>query len=117
MSDDQLNSYIFQVPYIFIHHSVTPECFTFDDCAAEMRSMQNYHMDSNGWCDIGYSFAIGGDGEVCEGRGWNHVGAHTYGFNDVGYGVDFIGDFTDHDPSQAAQDTYQILAAVRTCIL
>ena len=78
--------------------------------------MQNYHMDSNGWCDIGYSFAIGGDGEVYEGRGWNHVGAHTYGFNDVGYGVDFIGDFTDHDPTQAAQDTYQVLAAVRTLI-
>ena len=75
--------------------------------------MQNYHMDSNGWCDIGYSFAIGGDGEVYEGRGWNHVGAHTGGFNSVGYGVDFIGDFTDHDPTQAAQDTYQVLAAVR----
>ena len=34
-----------------------------------------------GWDDIGYSFMIGGDGSVFEGRGWDRVGAHTYGFN------------------------------------
>ena len=98
------------VPYLFIHHSAGAECFNFDDCAAEIRSIQNYHMDTNDWSDIGYSFLIGGDGMVYEGRGWGIVGAHTLGFNSVGYGVDFIGDFTDHDPQQVAQDAYMLLA-------
>lgn len=39
--------------------------------------LQNYHMDSNGWWDIGYNFLIGGDGNVYEGRGWGVVGAHA----------------------------------------
>ena len=43
-----------QVPYLFIHHSAGAECFTPDDCEAEVRAIQNYHMDSNGWSDIGY---------------------------------------------------------------
>jgi len=29
------------------------------------------------WMDLGYSFLVGGDGKVYEGRGWNHQGAHT----------------------------------------
>jgi hypothetical protein len=31
------------------------------------------------YCDIGYSFLIGGDGNVYEGRGWDRVGSHTIG--------------------------------------
>lgn len=42
-----------------------------------------------GWWDIGYSFMIGEDGNVYEGRGWDEVGAHTYGYNSVGLG-DYI---------------------------
>lgn len=39
-----------------------------------------------GWWDIGYSFMVGEDGNVYEGRGWDQVGAHTYGYNTVGLG-------------------------------
>ena len=42
---------------------------------------------SKGWSDIGYSFLIGGDGRVYEGRGWGRVGAHTYGYNSRAYGI------------------------------
>ncbi len=45
---------------------------------------------------------IGGDGNVYEGRSWNAVGAHTYGFNDVGYGTCFLGDFMDELPTADA---------------
>ena len=43
-------------------------------------------MDDQGWNDIGYSFLIGGDGLMYEGRGWNIQGAHTLNYNTVGYG-------------------------------
>ncbi len=46
--------FCFQVPYLFIHHTVTPEEDNLDDCAARVRSIQDYHMDTNGWSDIGY---------------------------------------------------------------
>ena len=39
-----------------------------------------------GWWDVGYSFMVGEDGNVYEGRGWDQVGAHTYGYNTVGLG-------------------------------
>lgn len=29
---------------------------------------------------------VGEDGNVYEGRGWDQVGAHTYGYNSVGLG-------------------------------
>ncbi|TRY68512.1 hypothetical protein TCAL_14225 [Tigriopus californicus] len=98
------------VSYLFIHHSAGASCSTKAQCIAEVQGIQNYHMDSNGWSDVGYSFLIGGDGNIYEGRGWNKVGAHTYGFNSVGYGIDFIGTFTSTNPTQAAQNAYQELA-------
>ncbi|XP_077069734.1 N-acetylmuramoyl-L-alanine amidase-like [Siphateles boraxobius] len=92
------------VPYLFIHHTYRPSspCTTFEQCASEMRSMQRYHQQSNGWSDIGYSFVAGSDGNLYEGRGWNWVGAHTYGYNSRGYGVCFIGDYTSTLPSRSA---------------
>lgn len=42
------------VQYVVIHHSEGAACSTNSACETQMRSMQNYHMDSNGWADIGY---------------------------------------------------------------
>ena len=69
-------------------------------------------MDTRKWSDIGYSFLIGGDGKIYEGRGWNKSGAHTQGFNSQGYGVAFIGDFTSTNPTPAAQRAFHDLADV-----
>ncbi|KTF86035.1 hypothetical protein cypCar_00031695 [Cyprinus carpio] len=94
------------MPYLFIHHTYQPSkpCTTFDQCASDMRSMQRYHQQTNGWSDIGYSFVAGSDGNLYEGRGWNWVGAHTYGYNSKGYGVSFIGDYTSTLPIKSAMD-------------
>ncbi|XP_068434867.1 peptidoglycan recognition protein 6 isoform X1 [Clinocottus analis] len=88
--------------FMYIHHTYTPgePCLTFQQCAADMRSMQRFHQDDRGWDDIGYSFVAGGDGYLYEGRGWLWQGAHTKGHNSVGYGVSFIGDYTTALPSQ-----------------
>lgn len=39
------------------------------NCAAYIRSLQNSHMNGNGWSDIGYSFLVCTHGYVYEGRG------------------------------------------------
>lgn len=40
-----------------------------------------------------YSFAVGGDGKVYEGRGFNVIGAHAPGYNDKSIGICLIGDW------------------------
>ncbi|XP_066473768.1 N-acetylmuramoyl-L-alanine amidase [Tiliqua scincoides] len=83
------------VGFVYIHHTFSPgrPCLTFPVCAANMRSMQRFHQDDRGWDDIGYSFVVGGDGYLYQGRGWHWVGAHTRGFNSKGYGIGYIGDY------------------------
>lgn len=66
-------------------------------------------MDNRKWDDIGYNFLIGDDGYVYEGRGWNHQGAHTKGFNSRSLGVSFIGHFVNHLPSDRAFVALQLL--------
>ncbi|XP_053958577.1 peptidoglycan-recognition protein LB-like [Anastrepha ludens] len=96
-------------PFVILHHSYQPGvCQTEDACKAAMRSMQNYHMDQHGWPDIGYSFAVGGDGNVYEGRGYEVVGAHAPNYNSRSIGLLLIGNFMEELPpapmQQVAQD-------------
>ncbi|XP_074836189.1 N-acetylmuramoyl-L-alanine amidase [Carettochelys insculpta] len=90
--------------FVYIHHTSSPSqpCRTFPECAADMRSMQRFHQDDRGWDDIGYSFVVGSDGYMYQGRGWNWVGAHTRGYNRKGYGVGFIGNYMDTLPEAFA---------------
>ncbi|XP_067828926.1 peptidoglycan recognition protein 6 [Heptranchias perlo] len=92
--------------YVYIHHTYEPSrpCTNFQDCAADMRSMQRFHQDDRQWDDIGYNFVTGSDGYLYEGRGWLWLGAHTKGQNSKGYGVSFIGNYTSELPDQAAME-------------
>ncbi|GGK24838.1 hypothetical protein GCM10011583_66140 [Streptomyces camponoticapitis] len=62
---------------------------THDKCAAYVRSLQNSHMDGNGWSDIGYSFVVCTHGYSFEGRGLkrrNSANGNT-SLNDQDYAV------------------------------
>ena len=92
--------------YLFVHHTTggritgyDHHCSSPEECAEEVKEVQDSHMGDpgfpsygKGYDDIGYSFLIGGDGSVFEGRGYNVQGSHTQGCNLVGYGVVFMGD-------------------------
>lgn len=45
---------------------------------------------------------IGEDGRVYEARGWDRIGAHTYGWNDVAVAFSIMGDYTDRIPNDKA---------------
>ncbi|XP_018561260.1 peptidoglycan-recognition protein 2 [Anoplophora glabripennis] len=85
-------------PYVVVHHSVTNTCKTTADCKALMRSVQDYHMNTNDWEDIGYNFLIGNDGNIYEGRGWGIHGAHAIPYNSRSLGICLIGNFEDNKP-------------------
>ncbi|XP_041367787.1 peptidoglycan-recognition protein SC2-like [Gigantopelta aegis] len=94
---------------VYIHHGATRGCTTQNECAAIVRSYQNYHMDTHGWDDIGYTFVIGEDGNIYEARGWDKFGTHTRNHNHDGLGFCVIGDFTSHVPNTAAQNAVKQL--------
>ncbi|KAI8496611.1 peptidoglycan recognition protein [Branchiostoma belcheri] len=91
------------VPYVIIHHSYDFSCLNRSDCEEQVRLIQDFHMDSRGWDDIGYNFLVGGDGDVFEGRGWGISGAHAGpDWNGRSIGICFMGNFTDMLPSEEA---------------
>ncbi|MBA2661507.1 MAG: N-acetylmuramoyl-L-alanine amidase [Bradymonadaceae bacterium] len=87
-------------PYrMAIHHTWQPR----DDggnAAIRMRQMQAYHIDSQGWCDIGYHFVVAKSGKIYQGRSNElRLGSHTGGQNTGNIGINLIGDFTTQTPS------------------
>jgi len=97
------------VPRYFIHHSEGTPCSTEAACKTIVKNIQDYHMNSNGWADIGYNFLVGEDGNAYEGRGWDRVGAHSPNYNSQAYGVCMLGNFMNSNPNAAAQNVAQQL--------
>nr|AXE15816.1 peptidoglycan recognition protein 1 [Archivesica packardana] len=97
------------VGVVFIHHTLMSKCVTSDQCAEEMRTIQNFHMDTRGWDDIAYNYLIGEDGNAYEGRAWDRIGSHTLGWNDVAIAFSFMGDYSHKLPSDAAICTLQAM--------
>ena len=93
------NNLTHPVPYVVILHTATESCETQAACVFIVRHVQTFHIESNGWNDIGYSFLVGGDGSVYEGRGWDIEGAFAYGYNWKAIGIGFIGTFTSELPT------------------
>jgi len=97
------------IPRYFVHHSAGAACTTEAACKSAVKGIQNYHMDSQGWSDIGYNFLVGEDGNAYEGRGWDRVGAHSPNYNSVALGVCVIGTYTSRNPNAAALSATQQL--------
>ena len=72
-----------------IHYTVTPS----ENAERQVRGIQRYHMDTNGWCDVGYHFLVGADGTIYEGRPLELLGAHVGGNNTGNVGIAFVGCF------------------------
>jgi hypothetical protein len=81
-----------------IHHTVTP---TNDSMTpqARLRQIQSFHMNSRGWCDIGYNYLISRDGRVWRARGAQTLGAHVSNANSGNVGISFIGTYTSTAPT------------------
>ena len=73
-----------------IHHTSSG---SGGDSPSRMRGFQRYHMDSRGWCDIGYHFLVDLDGRIYEGRPLDLRGAHVGRHNTGNIGISLIGCF------------------------
>lgn len=90
----------------FVHHTVSANDYAPADVPEILRGIQAYHMDANGWDDIGYNFLVDRAGQIWEGRAGgidrNVVGAHVAGFNTGSVGVAVIGDYRSAEPTSAS---------------
>jgi putative peptidoglycan binding protein/N-acetylmuramoyl-L-alanine amidase-like protein len=75
-----------------VFHHTTGTNLGNDDCGEWWRNIQTFHMDTNGWADIGYNWGFCRHGQVFEGRGWNTLGAHVAGHNTENLGYVLLGD-------------------------
>lgn len=62
----------------------------FVDKVAEVK---RWHVQDNGWSDLGYHYLIGKEGEVATGRPIERVGAHVQGHNTNTIGISLEGGF------------------------
>ena len=84
--------------YIVLHHSAGTDGVTRD-----FDAMKKYHMEHNGWRDIGYQWVIervNGVLTAIPGRAESDTGAHCPGRNVDGIGVCLVGDFTNAPPDE-----------------
>lgn len=81
-------------------------------CPKRVRSVQNGHMDGNGWVDIGYSFVVCPHGTVFEGRGLGNVpAANGPGLNSDHYAIlMLVGN------AGLTKPTEEMVRGVRQCI-
>ena len=108
---------------IIIHHTATANStdYSLAHAYALSRSIQNYHMDSNGWSDTGQNFTVSRGGFITEGRHFSLskltagsgfvTSAHCPGQNTVGVGIENEGTYTSLTPPQVLWDKLVDLCA------
>ncbi|GGW85307.1 hypothetical protein GCM10010297_02550 [Streptomyces malachitofuscus] len=109
-------SYLDKVDAVFVHHTAGTNAYDCADSPAIIRGILTYHVETNGWNDIGYNFFVDKCGTVFEGRAGGADkpvrGAHTYGFNGYSAGVSLLGDYENGGtPTAAAKRAIADLSA------
>ncbi|HEU0246088.1 MAG TPA: peptidoglycan recognition protein [Gaiellaceae bacterium] len=110
-------SYAANVGLAIVHHTAGRNDYSRAEAAAIVKAIQLFHVQGNGWNDIGYNFLVDRFGTVYEGRFGgierSVVGAHAQGFNTGSVGVALLGTYGSTQPSKAAQDAIARLLAWR----
>jgi hypothetical protein len=104
-----------------IHHTANTSDYATTgeaDTKPKIRAIQNYHMDVNGWCDIGYHFLVNKQGNIFSGRLNSGTismivrGAHD-GCNTDSYGFNLMGNYDVNALTSAGQSALENIIACR----
>ena len=71
---------------IIVHCTATKEGQDFD-----IEDVRNWHVEGNGWRDVGYHYVVKLDGTIQLGRPLEVAGAHCKGHNEDSIGVCYVG--------------------------
>jgi hypothetical protein len=110
-------AYADRVRLSVVHHTAGTNSYSRGQAAGIVRGIQRYHVQGNGWNDIGYNFLVDKYGRIYEGRGGgiarNVIGAHAQGFNTGSVGVAVLGTYGSTRISRAARAAIHRLLAWR----
>lgn len=85
---------------IVLHCSATKEGVDFN-----INDIKRWHVDDNGWEDVGYHYVIKLDGEIQKGRDIEKIGAHCKNHNKHSIGICYIGGLdADGNPKDTRTD-------------
>ncbi len=87
-----------RIDKIIIHCSATPE-----GREVSTDTIKRWHVNENGWRDIGYHYVIELDGSIVKGRKDNEQGAHTSSHNRNSLGICYVGGLGEY--SRKSKDT------------
>ncbi len=104
------------VTHLVLHHSAGNT--TSNDFAAVVRSYWDWHVNNNGWADIGYNWLVDRNGVIYKGRAWksssqeNVLGAHNSSKNGGTLGICYIGNYVNstNPTSSMLNSSYKLLA-------
>ena len=98
-----------------IHHTAGSNSYTAAQSASIVRGIYAYHVQGNGWCDIGYNFLVDKYGQIFEGRfGGIRLpvhGAHATLWNTDTVGVSFMMNSSTMDATPASMNSAEALLA------
>ncbi|XP_054262669.1 peptidoglycan-recognition protein SD-like isoform X3 [Macrosteles quadrilineatus] len=105
------------VMYIVLDHTGTETCTDQETCEKKMRELQLRDLQERKLNDIQYSWVVGGDGQIYEGRGWDwrpplnpEVPEHF----DHSIEILFIGNYIDNAvPSNITKPLFNMIEVFR----
>ena len=110
-------AYASELDFAVVHHTAGTNNYTAAQSAAIVRAIQVFHVQGNGWNDLGYNYVVDKYGQIFEGRygglDRNVVGAHSEGFNTGSVGVAVLGTYGSTQITAAARSALTRLLAWR----
>src|SRR5665648_519216 len=97
-----------------VHHTAGSNNYaTVAEAMQQIRIDQRYHIESRGWCDLGYNFVVDKWGNIYEGRVNSLtqpvIGVHSGGFNTGTVGVSMLGTYDAAPSAETQQSVAQII--------
>ena len=100
-----------KIDKIIVHCSGTSEFQDFD-----ITNIKDWHVNGNGWSDVGYHFIIKLDGTIQDGRPIKKIGAHVKGKNRSSIGICYIGgmnrDMTEWEDTRTEKQKESLLLLI-----
>ncbi len=99
---------------IVVHHTVTTNAYSQGQVPGIIAGIRDYHVNTRGWCDIGYNFLIDRFGGIWEGRYQSldqlPIGGHSQGVNAGTVGIALLGTHGSSAPTSASAAALRSMA-------
>ena len=91
-----------------VHHTAGANDYDAEDVPAILRGIHTFHVEGQGWDDVGYNMFADKYGRLWEGRAGGLskavVGAHAGGYNTGTFGISVLGTYESKAPPQKTLD-------------